>query len=153
MTTVDVHDYHLASHITAKSRASRIASFLLNYAGLLCLVDCIVLPVLITLMRVLDMFHTLNEWEHAFHIAEIVCVLPLGLVSVLVNYRKVKSVRLLTMGLLGISSIVGSHFFADGWNETVLSLLGCVMLVSSNHLAHRKHGCNHCDETQLTMVF
>lgn len=146
------NDYNLESHRVNQSRFWRIASFFLNYAGLLCLIDCIVLPIFMTVMRILDVFPGLHAWEHTFHVIELACVIPLGLLSVFVNYSKIKHYSLLGLGLAGIASIVLSHIFLEGWPETAASLMGCFMLVSSNHLARLKGGCQHCHEHQLVCM-
>ncbi|KAK1444764.1 hypothetical protein BgAZ_106700 [Babesia gibsoni] len=152
MTTIELQGYNLKSHRASQSRIQRVGSFFLNYAGLLCLIDCIVLPVLIAVTGLLDLFPGIHEWEHVFHIVELCCVIPLGLLSVFVNYSKIKNLPILTLGLMGISAIVISHIFLEGLYETAMSLTGCAMLISSNYVARKKAGCDHCHEHRHTML-
>ncbi|EDO08023.1 MerC mercury resistance family protein [Babesia bovis T2Bo] len=131
-------------HIEVKSRLYKVWEFLLNYAALLCLLDCIVLPALIALFGVLDIFNGLNAYKTSFHIIEVVCVVILGTLAIVVNYRKGGKVKFVAIGISGIILVVISHFVASGWIETVLSLTGCGMLLASNQLSRRGHSCHHC---------
>ncbi|ORM40167.1 uncharacterized protein BXIN_1168 [Babesia sp. Xinjiang] len=146
MATLDVSplDLTVESPGWLKSRLHKAGEFVMNYAALLCLLDCIVLPVLITLFRLLDVFKGFRGFEGPFHLIEVVCVVTLGLLAVVVNYRKGGKARYAALGVTGIVLVVCGHYLVDGWVETCVSLAGCAMLLSSNHLSRRNHGCSHC---------
>ncbi|CDR97131.1 hypothetical protein, conserved [Babesia bigemina] len=149
---LDPWNLRVGSYGWMKLRLRRAGLFLLNYAALLCLIDCIVLPALITLFRLLDMFQNFHAYENVVHVVEIACVIPLGLLSVFVNYRKSKRRRYLAQGLCGIVLVVCGHQLVEGWYDTALSLTGCALLVSSNHFASRESGCHNCHHSHLPVV-
>ncbi|GFE53081.1 hypothetical protein protein [Babesia ovis] len=64
-------DLSMNTHGTYKSRLQKIGEFFMNYAALLCLLDCIVLPILIGLFGILDIFKGFDALAGPFHVSAV----------------------------------------------------------------------------------
>ncbi|AFZ79922.1 hypothetical protein BEWA_027710 [Theileria equi strain WA] len=128
-------------------RLRRIGEFFANYAGIICLIDCIVLPIIIAITSCLNVFRDFETVKKITHVLELLIVIPFGTLSVVMNYRKTKKKRLAACGTCGILVIIGSHFFHTTWIHSLISITGCAMLISSNVLSRRHAECDHCSTT------
>lgn len=160
-----------AAAVTWKDRLLKVS----NYASLLCVIDCTVLPVITLLLPLFGLVAASPaqmEWMHAAgHQVALYFVLPVGLTATTTNYffhhRKLSITAPGWLGLLlvlvanaGCSlPFVGHHgavhhllhALHHGVAHRVTNLVGCALLIASNYVSRRQEGCAahgpNCDHT------
>uniref|UniRef100_A0A3B0N396 MerC mercury resistance protein, putative n=1 Tax=Theileria annulata TaxID=5874 RepID=A0A3B0N396_THEAN len=134
-----------------KRRFYSIIEFFINYSGILCLIDCILLPLIVLVFGFLNVFNNFEQFEYIAEIIELCLIIPFGCISLIVNFKRTENVFLFLFGFLGIAIVVLSHFLKSHIMHTVFSLLGCFMLILSNFLSRKSHKHHHkqSDSDQL----
>ncbi|GMH83461.1 hypothetical protein TrST_g444 [Triparma strigata] len=145
---------------TAMAKLTSVA----NFAGMLCVIDCTVLPVLTVATPVLSAFKIpmlseslLHSMSHAI---SLFFVLPVGSLSSSLNYLQSKAkapflVSLLGLLLIGSANFDWCHFgihnavahalHCGTWVHRSVNLLGCAFLIGGNRVAHKKaHEAGAC---------
>ena len=133
-----------------------------NYASLLCIIDCTVLPILSFAMPAMSFLgggayeHTLHEIGHA---VALYFVLPVGSTSAISNYATQKNKKILpllgaflglffiyaangsirSLPIIGslISSSVAHSLHCGGALHRIFNLCGCGLLIVSNRISHK----------------
>lgn len=106
----------------------------------LCLIHCIILPVLIL---VLPSMHFWLEWTY-FHDVMLVALPALALGAFVPGFRKHRNRVVFYWATPGLALIVmGTLFFGEhGWREVSLSILGSFLLIRAHRL--NRHLCACC---------
>ncbi|MCC5869287.1 MAG: MerC domain-containing protein [Gammaproteobacteria bacterium] len=128
--------------VTIARQLDRVAIFLSG----LCLLHCLLLPVVIALFPLLSI--GLGGDEH-FHELLLWFVLPVSTVGLALGWRHHRSVRALTLGVIAMAILA----FAATWGhdnlpefiEIALTVLGSLMLAVA-HLQNFRH-LRHCPVT------
>lgn len=144
-----------------------------NFASLLCVLDCTILPVvtiLLPLFGIVAASPAQMEWLHqAGHAVALGFVLPVGGLATTLNYlyahRTAWIASLGCLGLLlvlaanagcslighGVGGAVGHalhsilHTMHHGITHRIVNLAGCALLLFSNYLSHRRqHAAGTC---------
>ncbi|EPT29719.1 MerC mercury resistance protein [Toxoplasma gondii TgCatPRC2] len=126
-----------------------------SFAAVLCAIDCTVLPALVAVLPVLGLIGDAEgaheQLHHYSHLAAFYVVLPLGLITLVINYTQHRRPHLLLWGLLGLSIVFVAHSHhrvpLPHWlheivhHHTAVGVLGSAVLISSNFFSHRAiHG-------------
>jgi hypothetical protein len=147
----------------AQSDATATLNKISNIASILCAIDCTVFPVLLTILPILNAAGSAGAvaWLHtASHAAALWFVAPVGTTSVTANYLQHKRGFVFAWGLSGIFLVllanvhlphmifgltvphsVGHALHA---NHSVINVLGCGVLLSSQRYARSLIGCSTC---------
>jgi hypothetical protein len=144
-----------------------------NYASMLCVLDCTVLPIvtiILPLFGIVAGSPAQMEWLHqAGHQIALGFVLPVGLMATISNFvYSHKTLWIACLGWLGLVFVVGAnagcslvphgvggavghvvhealHYLHHGIAHRVANLTGCGLLLFSNWLSHRKaHAMGTC---------
>ena len=112
-----------------------------------CLVHCIVLPVLILFFPIISLSFFLNEiYEWIFLFLSIV----IGLFSLCFGYKKHKSFTSLRLLIVGFAFLIISKLFDSNSLEsyhTISILCGGILIIAS-HIVNKKL-CNSCSKCNL----
>lgn len=121
-----------------------------NMASILCAIDCTVFPVLLTLLPILNMGSS-GKYEvmlHAIsHKVALYFVAPVGGAAVATNFLQHRNPLVLLWGLTGLSFVLLANVhlaflphavdhLLHEWHS-VINVLGCFTLLSSQWYAHR----------------
>lgn len=133
-----------------------------NFASILCVLDCTLLPIItvaLPLLGVINLDETQMEFlHHLGHQLALYFVLPVGGLTTLVNFVSYKRVWIGTMATLGLSMIgfanahidhlpiLGHvellHTIQHGPSHRLVNIVGCALLSGSNYLSQQQ-GCAH----------
>eukprot|EP00002_Diphylleia_rotans_P025523 TRINITY_DN5048_c0_g1_i1.p1 TRINITY_DN5048_c0_g1~~TRINITY_DN5048_c0_g1_i1.p1 ORF type:complete len:158 (+),score=39.69 TRINITY_DN5048_c0_g1_i1:73-546(+) len=104
-------------------------------ASSLCLIDCVVLPIVLAVLNLLKVASFVNDdWVHAIHEFShhhaIYFIAPISFISLLLGYFHHKSLSLVVIGLSALSAMVYASFYVHGDEqlENRLSLGGSFVL-------------------------
>ena len=119
----------------------------------LCMVHCMLLPVVLLAVPLWSIAETLHDWLHPLLL---VVLLPISLMALVATASKpqAKRVRVLFgLGLLiiALASLFG-HEAANPVVETAFTLLGSGLLVTG-HWRNRQIGCVHKDAVPATGTY
>lgn len=125
------------------SRIAVLDRFSIGFSTL-CLLHCLAVPVLVSVVPVFATFALADE---RFHLALVALVVPTSVIALCLGCRLHKSRRILICGFAGVFVLVvtailgGQHLGEIG--ETVLTVLGASVVA----LAHwfNFHACRACD--------
>ena len=130
-----------------------------NFASLLCVLDCTILPLVTCILPLLGLFnldHDSLEWIHQFGHGLAFCfVLPVGSMSTYLNYSSHRKLSIAWMACLGLICVVMANLYSlpiighieflhtlhSGGLHRVLNIIGCTMILGSNYLTHQHRGC------------
>ena len=136
-----------------------------NFASLLCVLDCTILPIITLALPLLGVgaSDSTAKWLHELgHSAAIFFVLPVGGLATVMNFLNHKKKELLSLALVGLTFV----YAANGHGGPILSLLphelahslhcgtmlhrvtnilGCACLLTSNYLGRQIAGCGSKD--------
>lgn len=99
-------------------------------ASLLCLVHCLVLPVVILAVPMLAALFTLPE---SFHALAFAFALPTSAVALLLGYRRHHQSFPLVISAVGLALLgAGAYLHGSGWVEVVLSVFGALLLATGH---------------------
>lgn len=135
-----------------------------NFASILCVIDCTVLPIvtiILPLLGIMNLAPAQLEFLHELgHGIALFFVLPVGSLTSALNYMSHKKSWITSLGVLGLTliALANSHLHAlpfvgdfellhsiqHGALHRVVNLLGCSFLLGSNYLS-QKQGCAHHD--------
>ena len=112
-----------------------------------CMLHCLALPVVLTVLPVLNI--SLLE-ESIFHLLLLVFILPVSLIALSIGCRQHKDFLTLMLGVLGLSILTFTATFGHALfgitGERIVTSIGGLILASAhirNYLCCRKHACNH----------
>lgn len=118
-----------------------------NYASLLCVLDCTLLPLFTILFPLVGAANSSLEWlHHAGHMVALGFVLPVGALTTTLNFSTHKRNELLATSLVGLVMILLAnaphlphvpHLFHHGMTHRIINIVGCALLLTSNFLSHR----------------
>lgn len=135
-----------------------------NYASLLCVLDCIILPIVTIVFPFLGIVAASPaqmEFLHELgHQVALYFVLPVGALATTMNYTQHRKLWITVLGWLGLvavaaanagctipTSIVGHsvhhimHALHHGVLHRTTNILGCALLLGSNYLSHKQGSC------------
>jgi hypothetical protein len=134
--------------IQFKSALQRFSSA----ASLLCLLDCTLLPLVTLILPLVGMAAPHLEILHQIgHTIALGVVVPLGIVTMVLNQMSHRKVSLAVLSLLGIALVIMTnsnwilpmhHLLHHGWTHRLINIGGCVLLLSSNYLSHQHQNCD-----------
>lgn len=119
----------------------------------ICLVHCLLTPVLITLLPIVSssslvediLFHQLMLWV----------VLPTSVTALFLGCRKHKQFLIAAPGIIGISILVAVAFFGHAWfgivGEKVATSVGGLVLALSHYLNYRACQDATCEDNDCAM--
>lgn len=145
---------------TVVHRLNRIS----NIASILCAIDCTVFPLLLTVLPLISAVSTRGaiDWLHKVsHVCALRFVGPVGGLAVVANWVQHKRALVGLWGLSGIMLIVLAnihlphtilrrsvpHSFSNFLHarHSIVNVLGCLLLLSSQRYAHSLNCC--CDHS------
>ena len=137
-----------------------------NFASLLCVLDCTVLPIVTILLPLFGIVVGTTaqmEWLHqAGHWVALGFVLPVGGMATVMNYLYAhKTLWIAVLGWTGLALVVGAnagcslvphgaygavgqvlhqalHYLHHGIQHRIANLTGCALLLFSNFLSHKR---------------
>lgn len=116
----------------------------LSLAGI-CVVHCFLLPVALILFPVVG---STFLFEEIFHELMLFLVIPASVVAISLGCRQHKDFSVIMLGVLGLCFLLIGAFATTGYQESVLTLVGA-LIMASGHLRNfrlcRKDGCGHCE--------
>ncbi len=119
----------------------------------LCLAQCLLLPVLVTVLPSSVAAFFGDEW---FHLALIFLVLPVSLIAFASGYRRHQRPQVLLPAVLGLSALVAAAALHDSLGATgsrVVTLLGAMSLALAHwinyRLCRRIVQCDSCNHHEL----
>ena len=125
------------------SRIAVLDRFSIGFSTL-CLLHCLAVPVLVSVVPVFATFALADE---RFHLALVALVVPTSVIALCLGCRLHKSRRILICGFAGVFVLVvaailgGQHLGEIG--ETVLTVLGASVVALAHWFNFR--GCRACD--------
>lgn len=136
---------HISVNLPEKTR-SRLQT-LADRAGIclsvICIVHCILTPILLLALPAMQVF---EWWHESLHITFAVIIPVLALAAFVPGYRLHRDKRVFKIAAVGfalvISAITVPHILHIEWLEAVLSVFGSIFLVRA-HLLNR-HLCACC---------
>jgi len=109
----------------------------------ICAVHCFLTPVALILFPVLGLTFLSEE---IFHELMLLLVIPASVIAIFLGCRRHKDFNGIMLGALGLCFLLVGAFAAEGYWESVLTLIGAFTMVSG-HLRNfrrcRKDGCEH----------
>lgn len=126
-----------------KTRTSTWPDRLGIWTSALCVVHCVLTPVLLSASVV---FAHLLPSEEGFHRAFAVLIAALGVIALIRGYRQHRRLTILYLMLAGFACITCGAFFGDAlpghWSEVAITLCGSALMIA----AHRKNHtfCKDC---------
>jgi len=167
-----------STNFSWKSRTMDRLRKLSNFASILCVVDCTVLPLVTVGLPFLGLATSAasSAWLHELgHKVALWFVLPVGGLAMTINYLGHRQLKLTSLSILGLSLIYMAnaghhaplicylpHKLAHSLHcgtslHRVTNLLGCAFLLSSNYLSHRAsshiHGPNCKHDNNRIVIF
>jgi branched-subunit amino acid transport protein AzlD len=137
-----------------KQKQQRSSSFkdtllkLSNFASLLCVLDCTILPIISIALPFFEFHDALHELGHTLALT---FVLPVGLLATVTNYcYKHQNLWVSSLAILGLLLIGAAnaeavphwlHCLHHGVLHRVANLSGCAFLMLSNYISHRIASC------------
>lgn len=138
-----------------------------NFASLLCVLDCTILPVItlvLPLIGIVAASPAQMEWLHELgHSLALWFVLPVGGLATSLNYSNHGKTWIAALGYMGLTAVVAAnigchhhnvlpgvvghwlhhvlHAVHHGIWHRVTNLAGCALLLTSNYLSHKQGGC------------
>eukprot|EP01138_Halocafeteria_seosinensis_P004742 gb/GECG01004849.1/.p1 GENE.gb/GECG01004849.1/~~gb/GECG01004849.1/.p1 ORF type:complete len:311 (+),score=7.98 gb/GECG01004849.1/:1-933(+) len=122
------------------------------FATWLCVLDCTVLPVVLTALPIVGFLSPANIEivKHVLHHVSLYFVLPVGGMALYTNHQQHKRKEVLGLGVAGLSTIVASNapfgveIIPHAWHA-IANTTGCAMLLSSQYWSRRlvKGCCDH----------
>jgi hypothetical protein len=140
-----------------------------NFASLLCVLDCTILPIITVALPLLGFLNLgatqLEFFHHLGHQLALFFVLPVGGLTTIVNYLSHKKAWISSLAIVGLFMVgmANSHIhdlpllghahwlhaIQHGPMHRVVNILGCAFLLGSNYLSQQE-GCAHDHSTSST---
>jgi drug/metabolite transporter superfamily protein YnfA len=126
------------------------ATFLFDWVGLglsgLCLVHCLAMPILISLLPLLE----LVAEEQSFHFWMAGLIIPVGSLAFWRGFLRHANKSIVVIGLVGLALITSGifvHSVADQWGR-VLTITGGIFLIIAHFRNWRASRCRACHKPQ-----
>ena len=123
-----------------------------NFASLLCVLDCTLLPIITILFPLLNMAIPLESLHHLGHAIAMCFVLPVGALTTAFNFGTHRRIRLALSSVMGLiliamanSHSIPVHWLHHGWGHRLTNVVGCATLLTCNHLSRQLAGHKNCD--------
>ena len=113
--------------------------------SILCLVHCLVAPLLIAAVPALGLGFLAVD---GIHVAFAVAVLLAAVVALIPGYRQHHKVSVLVLGASGVLLVAAATTLAPGVPETAVTVLGSSMLIAA-HVTNLRHSRLHVHSPQL----
>lgn len=139
-----------------------------NFASLLCVLDCTILPfvtIILPLFGIIAASPAQMEFLHELgHQFALYFVLPIGGLATTMNYTQHRKLWISAIGWIGLALVVASNagchlahglpgavghwlhhwleYIAHGVVHRVTNLTGCFLLLFSNYLSHKQGSCS-----------
>jgi hypothetical protein len=133
-----------------------------NFASLLCVLDCTILPIITIALPLLGFLNLgatqLEFFHHLGHQLALFFVLPVGGLTTVVNYISHKKAWISSLAVVGLFMVgmanshihdlplLGHahwlHVIQHGPMHRVVNIMGCAFLLGSNYLSQQE-GCAH----------
>ena len=137
----------------ATNNRSRMLSFPVDQIGVwtstLCVVHCLLTPVVLSLSAVSAHFLPSEERTHR---TLAVAIAALGAIALIKGYRNHRSLRVLLLMVAGLAFIFGGAFWGDHLPshgvEVLVTLIGSGFMIAAhrtNHTFCRDCSCSHSD--------
>jgi hypothetical protein len=137
----------------ARNNRSRTLAFPVDQIGVwtstLCVIHCLLTPVLLSLSVVSAHFLPSEERTHR---TLAVAIAVLGAIALVKGYRNHRSSRVLLLMIAGLAFIFGGAFWGDHLPshgvEVLVTLIGSGFMIAAhrtNHTFCRDCGCSHSD--------
>lgn len=115
-----------------------------------CLLHCLALPILLTLLPVVNV--SLLD-EATFHIIMLVVILPVSVIALAIGCRQHKDTATLILGIVGLTVLTATALFGHEWfgitGERLVTSLGGLVLAAAhiqNYRCCRDHECDHAHD-------
>ena len=127
-----------------------------NFASLLCVLDCTVLPLVTVILPLFGAVTSSTEFlQDLGHEMAFFFVIPVGGLATTLNYTNHRKMWIATLGYLGLLGILAASAgcespkgipgpigkFVHGWLHRVANVTGCTLLLFSNFMSRRQKGC------------
>lgn len=130
-------------------------------ASTLCVVHCVSLPLIITLVPVLGSTQLAWETDCAaspfdfwIHATLLSAVVPIGITAWLLGYRRHHDVGVLFLGFVGVAFLIAAliigHHWMEGQGERLLTIAGSIAMVSAHLLNRRQCRCHSAQRQDRT---
>ena len=119
---------------------SRMYDVLAIFLSAVCVLHCILMPLVIALTPFVMMTQMQLLWDN-YHAWLLLAVVPITLVGLSQGYRRHRDARVWSIGLAGLGSMaIGILFHAIPWVEAVL-VAGGAMLIACAHWINWRQVC------------
>jgi hypothetical protein len=119
------------------------------WTSTLCVIHCLVTPIVLSISAVSAHFLPSEERTHR---TLAVVIATLGALALVRGYRSHHSLRVLLMMIAGLSCIFAGAFWGDRlpshWAEVLITLLGSGFMIAAHRMNHtfcRNCSCSHSD--------
>ncbi len=112
--------------------------------SMLCILQCLFLPILVTMIPFLDIWWLSDHFLHPFLL---LIVIPLTLLTLLPGYFQHKNAQPLTMAAPALALLVIGAFIPESTGEKMLTVAGALILAAAhvrNILLNRKYQLASC---------
>ena len=123
-----------------------------NFASLLCVLDCTLLPIITILFPLLNMAIPLESLHQLGHAIAMYFVLPVGALTTAFNFGTHRRIRLVSFSIMGLiliamanSHSIHVHWLHHGWGHRLTNVVGSATLLTCNHLSRQLVGHQNCD--------
>ncbi|MFT4635867.1 MAG: hypothetical protein ACI854_001194 [Arenicella sp.] len=117
-----------------------------------CLVHCLLTPVLITLLPIISLSSLVEDI--LFHQLMLWLVLPTSIIALFLGCRKHKQLLIAATGVVGISILVAVAFFGHDWfgigGEKIVTSVGGLILALSHYLNYRACQTTICEDNNCS---
>lgn len=141
-----ITDYQQQQLLLPRKSLSRLQK-LSNFASLLCVLDCTLLPV----ATIFTPFLSSSSLHHLGHLVALRFVLPVGAMNASFNFYQNRQWKLTALALVGMtligltnSSLIAAEFLHHGWSHRIINIIGCLFLLTSNIVSQRMHDKGNC---------
>ncbi|PZU12334.1 MAG: MerC mercury resistance protein [Sphingobium sp.] len=118
--------------MAANTEGQRLFDGVAIGASILCLIHCLVLPVLIVLLPTLTAFLIVPE---AFHLWALGLAVPTSVLALTTGYRRHRKIKPTIVALPGLILLAGGALLAPNESkETILSVAGALLLALGHGL-------------------
>lgn len=117
-----------------------------------CVIHCLILPILIILSPSLAIIPSDNE---TFHLVILIAVIPISLIALITGFKKHKQKSILISGLVGMTILVLAVILEDviesEYAEVILTTIGAMIMMIA-HLKNYQQGIKNnqhlCDNNE-----
>ena len=114
--------------------------------SVLCMVHCLVFPVIATVLPVIV---ALGLADESFHQLLLIGILPISIVALMLGCRRHRTWAIMFWGMLGLSILIATvllgHEVLGENGEKIATIIGSVVIVYSHFRNYRLCNSHHCE--------